>query len=124
MTKLDPSGSRLLYSTYVGGSGSDAGKGIVIDRNNQVYITGTTASPDFPTTPGAIQGNLTGKKNAFVAGLDSSGSHLTWSTYLGGSGDDENNALGIDPQGDLYLTGTTTSADFPGHEWFVPADLC
>ena len=78
-----------------------------------MYITGTTASPDFPTTPGAIQGNLTGKKNAFVAGLDSSGSHLTWSTYLGGSGDDENNALGIDPQGDLYLTGTTTSADFP-----------
>ena len=58
-------------------------------------------------------GNLTGKKNAFVAGLDFSGSHLTWSTYLGGSGDDESNALGIDPQGDLYLTGTTTSADFP-----------
>ena len=79
----------LVYSTYLGGSGLDAGFGIAVDNAGNTYITGFTESPDFPVTPGAFQTTLKGCKNAFLSVINTSASGaaaLVYSTYLGGSG--------------------------------------
>jgi hypothetical protein len=124
VTKLNASGSALIYSTYVGGSESDASSGIEIDASGDAYIAGQTNSSDFPVTAGAFQtvckacGNGKGG-NGFVTELNPTGSALTYSTYLGGSGlangggGDAVYAITIDSSNDSYLTGFTDSTDFP-----------
>jgi hypothetical protein len=119
VTKLNPSGTALLYSTYLGGSGSigggDAVKSIAVDSNGNAYVTGDAHSPDFPTTPGAFQrvNNPTQlNANAFVAKLNSTGTALLYSTYLGGSGTYAT-GIAIDSGGNAYVTGGTSSPDFP-----------
>ena len=100
----------LSYSTYLGGSGFDAGAGIAVDSQGSAYVTGATLSQDFPV------GNSTfyrGGLDAFVAKLDPAGSALVYSTYLGGSDDDAAAAIAVDSGGHAYLTGSTSSADFP-----------
>src|SRR5205807_1377134 len=107
----------LAYSTYLGGSSLDEGFGIAVDSSGEAYVTGFTFSTDFPTknpTPGACVGNCgTGFGNAFVTKLTPSGNGLVYSTYLGGSGDDQGRSIAVDSSGDAYVTGFTTSSDFP-----------
>jgi Beta-propeller repeat/Abnormal spindle-like microcephaly-assoc'd, ASPM-SPD-2-Hydin len=112
VTELNPAGSALVYSTYLGGSSNDQGFGIAVDSSGNAYVTGVTSSPDFPITPGAFQTTLSGSGNAFLTKLNPSGSALVYSTYLGGGGD-SGQGIALDSSGDAYLTGSTSSPNFP-----------
>jgi hypothetical protein len=81
VTKLSPDGSTLLYSTYLGGNSEDAGFGIAMGADGSVYLAGKTYSTDFPTSPGALDGTLSGGRDAFVAKLNPAGDDLVYSTY-------------------------------------------
>jgi len=109
--KLDPSG-KLLYSTYLGGSLSDAGYALAVDLANNLYVTGGTQSSDFPHTGNAYQGSLAGGIDAFVSIFDPHGT-LLYSTFLGGSGDDVGYGIAVDAAYGEYVTGTTSSTNFP-----------
>ena len=121
VTKLNSSGSALLYSTYLGGSGSptggDFGQAIAIDSSGDAYVTGYTYSTDFPTTAGVYQKTnkamASGGGNGFVAKLNPAGSALLYSTYVGGSGNDQASSVAVDSSGDAYIAGVTFSTDFP-----------
>ncbi len=113
VTKLDPSGSRILYSTVFGGSDYDIGNAIEVDSSGAAYIVGESRSEDFPATTRAIQRSHAGGRDAFVAKLSPDGSTLVYATYLGGSEVDLGNALAIDAAGSAYVSGVTVSADFP-----------
>src|SRR2546423_4593230 len=93
VTKLNPAGSALEYSTYLGGSGSNAGLGIAVDTFGSAYVTGLTNSINFPTTPGAYDtvGGGSDVEDAFVTKLNPAGSSLVYSTYLGGPNTDRGN---------------------------------
>jgi hypothetical protein len=112
VTKLDASGSALLYSTYLGGNLFDGGTAIALDGDGNAYVTGYTDSLDFPTS-GAFQPNRGGGQDAFVAKLDSTASTLIYSSYLGGSGQEAGNGIAVDGAGTAHVTGATTSQDFP-----------
>ena len=113
VTKLNPAGSALIYSTYLGGSGLDRGLGVAVDASGNAYVTGDTRSTNFPTTAGAFQTTLDGFADAFVTKLNPTGSALIYSTYLGGISFDEGLGIAVDSSGNAYVTGDTTSADFP-----------
>jgi len=114
VTKINPVGSApLVYSTYLGGSGDDYGLGIAVDSAGNASLTGFTNSPNFPTTPAAFQPAPGGSADAFVTKLNSSGSVLIYSTYLGGSGYDVGQGIALDGLGSAYVTGVTSSADYP-----------
>ncbi|MDM8530340.1 SBBP repeat-containing protein, partial [Anaerolineales bacterium HSG25] len=113
VTKLNTDGSALSYSTYLGGSGFDEGYDIAVDGSGNVYITGETASTNFPTTVGAHDETyLGGSSDAFVTKLNTTGSALSYSTYLGGNATDEGTTIVVDSSGNAYVTGYTTSTDF------------
>jgi hypothetical protein len=111
VTKLDPSGN-LLYSTYLGGNGSDAGNGIAVDSSGRAYVAGQTTSTNFPVL-NALQSTNSGQSDAFVSLLSASGNQLVYSTYLGGSGSDQGQAIAIDSADNAYVTGGTNSSNFP-----------
>ena len=113
VTKLDATGSGLVYSTYLGGSSADFGCGIAVDGAGSAYVTGGTRSTDFPTTAGAAQTTYAGGFDAFVTKLDATGSGLVYSTYLGGSDGDVGFGIAVDGAGSAYVTGVTVSTDFP-----------
>ncbi|MGD8509732.1 MAG: SBBP repeat-containing protein, partial [Syntrophobacterales bacterium] len=114
ISKFNPDGSVLVYSTYLGGSGEDRGNDIAVDNSGNAYITGSTQSTNFPTTTGAFQENQRSFQDAFVTKLDSDGSDLIYSTYLGGLlNDDSGNGIAVDSSGNAYVTGFTQSASFP-----------
>jgi len=116
VVKLDPTGSALIYSTFLGGSGDDIAYGIALDSSGNAYVVGATASTDFPTTPGAFQTTFGGgETDAFVTKVNPLGSALVYSTYLGGSDRDEGYGIAVDglPSPNAYLTGATRSTDFP-----------
>jgi beta-propeller repeat-containing protein len=110
VTKLNPTGSVLVYSTYLGGSGQESSGGIALDAAGSAYVAGSTASVNFPTTAGAFQTTFGGAADAFVAKLNPTGSALVYSTYLR---DGRGNAIAVDVNGNAYVTGTTYSASFP-----------
>lgn len=110
--KLDPTGSKLVYCTYLGGSGPDWGQSIAVDGSGRAYITGWTSSFDFPTA-NALQSHPGGMFDAFVSVLDPTGSQLLWSTYLGGAADDRGVGIAVDPAGSVHLAGWTSSPNFP-----------
>jgi hypothetical protein len=112
ITKFPASGSPLTYSTYLGGSDADQGFGIAVDSTGNAYITGATSSTNFPTV-NPVQSMLASASDAFAAELNSAGSALVYSTYLGGSAGDLGLAIAVDPKGNAYITGQTRSADFP-----------
>jgi Beta-propeller repeat len=106
----------VSYATYLGGDSEDRGQGIAVDSSGNAYVSGNTTSTDFPTTPGALDTSL-GGSDVFVTKLNATGSALTYSTYLGGSGGENflfgRAALAIDSGGNAYVTGSTSSTDFP-----------
>lgn len=110
--KLNSAGNTRLYATYIGGNGDDRAYGIAVDSGGNAYVTGSTTSTNFPLRA-PVQAGLRGSRDAFVLKLNASGSGLTFSTYLGGSGSEYGNAIALDTQGNAYVTGDTTSADFP-----------
>ena len=111
--KLNSSGSSLIYSTFVGGTNRDIGKGIVIDPIGNTYVTGSTRSIDFPNTTGAHDNTHNGEDDVFVIKLNLTGSSLMYSSFFGGSDLDRGWDIAIDTSGNIYVTGTTLSADFP-----------
>jgi hypothetical protein len=126
VTKLNPTGSALVYSTYLGGSTNNYGQAIAVDSAGNAYATGYTDSSDFPTTPGAFQTIFRSafSFNAFVTKLNPSGTGLVYSTYLGGHGGfasqrgekrggDQAHGITVDADGNAYIAGSTDSRDFP-----------
>ena len=111
VTKINAAGSALMYSTPLGGSVSDEGHAIAVDASGDAYITGS-AQPGFPTV-NASQSNFGGFNDAFAAELNPAGTALVYSTFLGGSNTDTGNGIAVDSNGDAYVTGTTSSTDFP-----------
>ena len=112
ITKINPAGSAIIYSTYLGGNNVDVANSIAVDSAGNAYITGQTASTDFPTA-NALQAAPAGLTDAFVAKLNSTGSALVYSTYLGGSEDDVGKGIALDSSGNPYVTGSTYSTNFP-----------
>ena len=112
VAKINPSGSALVYSTYLGGSSFDWGSGIALDPAGNAYVAGYTSSFDFPTT-GAMQPNFDALYDAFVSMLNTTGGVLVFSTYYGGSGADEANALAVDSNGNMFVGGQTNSTNLP-----------
>jgi hypothetical protein len=108
--KLDPQGN-VLYSTYLGGSGDDHATGVALDDQGNVYVAGWTTSLNFPIR-NALQPNLIGGREGFLAKFSPDG-QLLYSTYIGGSGQDEVHALAVDSQGNAFVAGVTASKDFP-----------
>jgi uncharacterized protein (TIGR03437 family) len=102
----------LVYSTYLGGNGGEVGPGIAVDAAGSAYVTGSTASTNFPTRS-AYQGTNQGGYDAFVTKLTQAGNAVVYSTYLGGSGDDYGYGIAVDGAGSAYLTGITSSSNFP-----------
>jgi hypothetical protein len=115
VTKLNAAGTSLLYSTYLGGSGDDVGRGIAVDQAGNAYVVGFTSSPSFPGTAGsAIQSTLRGGEDAFVTKLNAAGTALVYSTYLGDRSLDAGSGIAVDAAGNAYITGSTSSDNFPG----------
>jgi Beta-propeller repeat len=113
VTKLNPTGSGLVYSTFLGGNGKDAGLGISVDPSGQAIVCGYTESSNFPTTIGAFDRTRGGARDAFLTKLNAAGTKLVYSTLLGGSLSDEAAGLAVDKNGNACLSGTTLSPDFP-----------
>jgi len=115
VTKLNPTGSALIFSTYLGGSNGDNPYGITYDGTGNVYVVGSTTSKDFPVTPGALRTTFYGNgySDAFVTKLNPTGTALIYSTYLGGTSHDEAYSVAADASGNAYVTGRTWSGDFP-----------
>lgn len=113
MTKINAAGSALIYSTYLGGNGFDGDQGndIAVDDLGNAYIVGQTDSPDFPVV-NALQADLLGDSDVFIAKLTATGSELIYSTYLGGDSVDFGNAITVDDFGNAYITGVTQSSNF------------
>jgi hypothetical protein len=112
VTKLNATGTGLVYSTYLGGNGTDGGSGIAVDSSGNAYATGWTWSTNFPTL-NPIQSKNAGGSDAFETTLNATGSGLLSSTYLGGSGNDYGYGIALDSAGNAYVTGQTTSTNFP-----------
>jgi hypothetical protein len=112
VTKLNATGTALVYSTYIGGSGSDAGYGIAVDGSGNAYVTGYTSSTDYDVTPGAFQTTNGGGRDVFVTKLNATGTALVYSTYIGGSNNDEGYGIAVDGSGYAYVTGETESTNY------------
>jgi hypothetical protein len=117
--KLNAAGSAALYSTFVGGSGTDTFRGLAVDGNGNAYIAGSTSSNDFPLA-NAFQSNAGGGLDGFVSKLNASGSGVVYSTRFGGALDDGVYAIAVDQNGAAYLAGETYSYDFPIKNAFQP----
>jgi hypothetical protein len=100
-------------TSLLGGRGFDEGSAIAVDSAGSAYVTGVTSSTNFPTTSGALQTSNAGGVNAFVSKLNTTGTALLYSTYLGGSGSDQGLGIAVDPTGSAYITGATSSSNFP-----------
>jgi len=115
VTKFNSAGTALLFSTYLGGTGTDSAAGIAVDKGFNVYVAGTTSSGDFPVTSGsAYQASPKSANNhVFVTELNSSGSGLVYSTYLSGTNADSASGVAVGPLAStVFVTGTTQSTDF------------
>lgn len=113
VSKLNPAGSALVYSTFLGGDKADQGAAIAVDSSGNAYVTGYAASTNFPTTAGAFRTTSGGAEDAFVVKLNAGGTALVYSTYLGGSASDYGNGIAIDSSGNAYVAGRTYSSNFP-----------
>ena len=120
VVKINPAGTvsssntpQLVYSTFLGGSGTDSGNAITLNAGEDAFVTGSTTSSDFPTTTGVFQATYGGAGDAFVTELNSTGTSLVYSSYLGGSGVDSGMGIAVDSSNNAYVTGSTQSPNFP-----------
>ncbi len=113
VTKLSPTGNALVYSTFLGGNDDDRALGIAVDGTGSAYVTGRTASMNFPAQAPLQAAYGGGPNDAFVTKLNAAGSALLYSTYLGGSGEDSSAGIAVDSAGFAYVAGSTASTDFP-----------
>ena len=130
VAKLNPAGTQLIYSTYLGGSLDDIGAAITIDSSGNAYVAGASLSRNFPVTSGVVQGFMSGSGgqigrpncngapafdtgDAFITKMNPTGTALIWSTYLGGGFDDAAMAIALDSSQNVYVAGATLSTDFP-----------
>jgi len=114
VTKVNPAGSSLVYSTYLGGIGNTNAYDLDVDATGHVYLTGSTASPNFPTTPGSLQTLKASTTDAFITKINPTGSGLLYSTFLGGNADDVATSIAVDSFGRGTVAGWTISTNFPG----------
>ncbi len=128
VTKLNAAGSALVFSTFYGGINYEEAEGIALDPSGNVYVTGQTVSNDFPTVH-ALQPAFAGRTDAFVLKLNAPGTSVAYSTYLGGSGDEnffrtinDSGTIVADAAGNAYVTGLTTSTDFPVKNALQPSN--
>ncbi len=112
VTKLNAAG-QLVYNTYIGSSGEDVGFAIDVDRNGNAYVTGQADINDFPVTQGAFQTRFGGICDAFVLKLNARGNDLVYSGFLGGTREDTGTGIAVDQEGQAYVVGETSSANFP-----------
>jgi hypothetical protein len=112
VTKVNATGTALVYSTYIGGSGGDFGTAIAVDGSGYAYVTGGTSSTDYDVTPGAFQTTKGDRWDVFVTKLNATGTALVYSTYIGGSYDDLGYGIAVDGSGYAYVTGGTDSPDY------------
>lgn len=112
VTKLDVNGQVLLYSAYIGGTGTDGSRGVAVDGSGNAYVSGFTDSDDFPTTAAGFQALPQGDFDAFVVKLDPTGL-IAYATFLGGTGTDTAFGIAVDSHGRAHVTGGTRSLDFP-----------
>ena len=104
----------FIKAVYIGGRNADVGNGILLDENGFIFVTGSTESDDFPIVGNALQSNLNGSYDAFLVQMEfESSENILYSTYLGGDSDDRGNALDVDTNADVYITGNTQSDNFP-----------
>jgi Beta-propeller repeat len=113
VSKLNSSGSALIYSTFLGGAAGEIANGIAVDSAGNAIVIGATGSAGFPTTAGALDTTYNGGADIFVSKFNASGTGLLYSTFLGGAQGDEAMGLALDSAGNLYLSGATQSPDFP-----------
>lgn len=109
---MDPSGSNLVYADYIGGSSDDYGAALVLDSADNVYVTGSTASADFPVVK-AYQSQQPGPYSGFLTKVSADGSSLMYSTYLGGNTTDVPMSVAIDSLNEVHVAGYTLSSNFP-----------
>jgi len=114
VAKINISDSTYVYATFLGGSNEDFVSGIAVDSSGNAYVTGSTSSSDFPMV-NAVDStfNTSGQEDTYVAELSPDGMTLLFSTYLGGEGGDVAQAIAVNGAGQIFVTGTTTSTDFP-----------
>ena len=115
VTKVNPAGSGLVYSTFLGGINGDYGYGVAIDSSGDAFVTGYTVSPDFPVLNAVqpVKSDPSNQNDAFVTKLNATGTALVYSTFLGGDGSDVGSKVAVDGDGNAYVVGTTLSTDFP-----------
>ncbi len=120
---IDPT---LVYSSYLGGYYEDGAREIQLDSEGNLYITGYSFSPDYPTTPGSYQWSLGSAfaEDAFVTKLTPDGSAIIYSTFIGGTFSERAEALAVDSEGNAYITGWTSSNDYPVYHAFQPTCQC
>ena len=113
VTEVNPTGTGLVYSTYLGGGGGNYGNAIAIDAADEAFVAGWTTSSDFPVTAGAFQTHYSGTYDAFVAKLAAGGGSLVYSTFFGGINPDEAAGIGLDASGEATITGWVDGAGLP-----------
>jgi len=116
VTVFNASGNGLIYSTFLGANSTDQGKAIAVDSTGKAYVTGYTYSSNFPITSGVFDSTINGNTDVFVSVLNTAGSELSYSTFLGGSDDDYGRGIATDSSGNIYVAGYTKSTDFPVSE--------
>lgn len=112
IVKLNAAGNAIVYATYIGGTGDDRAAAIAVDAAGEAYVTGSTASSNFPKVS-SLRSTLGGGRDAFVVKLNAAGNTLLFSTLLGGTSNDWGNAIALDPSGNVFVAGDTLSTDFP-----------
>ena len=131
VSKVNPTGTALVYSTFIGGGNFDWGRGIAIDAAGNAYLTGQTKSSNFPVTSNAFDRSFNvdtcprcgiDQYDAFVTKLNATGSALVYSTFLGGFDIDDGLAIAVDAAGNAYVTGETGSSNFPTTAWRLRHD--
>jgi Beta-propeller repeat/Cep192 domain 4 len=110
LSKISATGATILYATYIGGGNEEIGYGVAVDLNANAYVTGLSYSPNFPVTGSALQATNGGAGDAFVTKINTGGGVFAYSTLLGGAGVDQGNGIAVDPNGNIYVAGETSSA--------------